>query len=157
MQLTPHFSLVELTRSSKAEQLGIENTPNDVETAELKLTAELLERIRKALGNHPVTVTSGFRNRQLNKAVGGASTSDHALGKTADILIPKAGAPYDVCKRLAPLVDVLGIGQLIYETNGNTEWIHIGRTIPQSKVNRVISIHVNAKTGKRTLAGIQPK
>ena len=56
MQLTQHFTLAELTKSSTAERLGLDNTPPPEVLPALTSTAEMLERIRSTLGV-PVTVT----------------------------------------------------------------------------------------------------
>ncbi|GAA5032704.1 hypothetical protein GCM10023317_84150 [Actinopolymorpha pittospori] len=45
-----------------------------------------LEALRRALGDHPLTVTSGFRSRACNSAVGGASNSRHLYGDAADVV-----------------------------------------------------------------------
>ncbi|RMX06701.1 DUF882 domain-containing protein [Corticibacter populi] len=150
MQLTPHFSLRELTRSSTAERLRLDNTPGAADLDALRQTAELLERVRTHLGGHPVTVTSGYRSPAVNRAVGGVTSSDHARGQAADIVVPGYGSPYDVAKSLAPQVSVLGIGQLIYESVGGKTWVHVSTRVPSKPVNRVITI-----TGAGAQLGIQ--
>ena len=46
----------------------------------------LLEEVRHILGDKPIKVNSGFRNAELNKAVGSKSSkSAHTLFKAADI------------------------------------------------------------------------
>ena len=45
-----------------------------------------LEALRRALGDHPLTVTSGFRSHACNSAVGGASNSRHLYGDAADVV-----------------------------------------------------------------------
>ncbi|MFZ7338194.1 D-Ala-D-Ala carboxypeptidase family metallohydrolase, partial [Comamonas jiangduensis] len=112
MQLTPHFALAEFTRSAKAAQLRLDNTPTGKALENLKRTAEILERVRAHLGV-PIIITSGYRGPVLNKAVGGATSSDHLQGLAADVLAPKFGPPYEVAKALAPHIDALGIGQII--------------------------------------------
>lgn len=139
MQLTQHFTLAELTKSSTAERLGLDNTPPPEVLPALTSTAEMLERIRSTLGV-PVTVTSGYRAWAVNKAVGGVTTSDHAQGRAADIVAPRYGTPLQIARALAPLVDVLGIGQLIYERFGSTSWVHVSTRVPDKRVNRVITI-----------------
>lgn len=47
----------------------------------------LLERIRKAAGDKPVTVTSGYRCPAWNRKSGGALLSQHLYGRAADIVI----------------------------------------------------------------------
>jgi zinc D-Ala-D-Ala carboxypeptidase len=45
-----------------------------------------LEALRHALGDNPLIVTSGFRSRACNSAVGGASNSQHLYGTAADLV-----------------------------------------------------------------------
>ena len=139
MQLSPHFSLAELTASSTARRLGIDNTPPPELMPRLVLTAEMLERIRTTLGV-PITVTSGYRGRQVNQAVGGVTSSDHTQGHAADIVAPGYGTPYQIAKALAPLVSVLGIGQLILECVKGKQWVHVSTRVPDKPANRVITI-----------------
>ena len=149
MQLTQHFTLAELTKSSTAERLELDNTPPPEVLPALTRTAEMLERIRSTLGV-PVTVTSGYRAWAVNKAVGGVTTSDHAQGRAADIVAPRYGTPLQIARALAPLVEVLGIGQLIYERFGSTSWVHVSTRVPDKRVNRVITI-----TSAGTQLGVQ--
>ncbi len=150
MQLTPHFALAEFTRSAKAAQLRLDNTPTGKALENLKRTAEILERVRAHLGV-PIIITSGYRGPVLNKAVGGATSSDHLQGLAADVLAPKFGTPYDVAKALAPHIDALGIGQIIYEVGANSRWVHLSTRVPSKQSNRVITIQV----GKGTHLGVQ--
>lgn len=142
MQLSPHFTLAELTASNKAAQLGIDNTPAPELVPRLVLVAEMLERIRSTL-NTPVTVTSGYRCPALNRAVGGVTSSDHTQGHAADIVAPGFGTPYQVASLLAPLVETLGVGQLILEGIGGKQWVHCSTSIPERLVNRIITITDN--------------
>ena len=118
MNLSPHFSLAELTGSQVATRQGIDNTPAPAIVANLTRLAILLEQVRALVGA-PITISSGYRSPALNKAVGGAGNSAHVLGLAADIstnnLAPKA---------LALLIRQSGIlfDQLIYEGT----WVHIG-------------------------------
>lgn len=139
MKLTPHFSLAELTRSSTAERLRLDNSPTPEALKSLQTTAEMLERIRSTLG-HPVVVTSAYRAPAVNKAVGGATSSDHMAGQAADIVCPGFGTPHLVASTLAPLVSVLGIGQLILEGVGGKQWVHVSTRTPAKPVNRVLTI-----------------
>lgn len=151
MNLTPHFKLSEFTRSNKAQQLGLDNTPTAAALANLPRTAQMLENVRAYLGGVPITVTSGYRGPVLNKAVGGSTSSDHAQGLAADVVAPKFGTPYELAKALAPRIDALGIGQIIYEVEGEKRWVHLSARVPARTVNRVITI----VKGKDTRLGIQ--
>lgn len=139
MQLTPHFTLAELTASTTATRLGIDNTPPAEIVPRLIMVAEMLERIRATL-NCPVVVTSGYRCERLNLAVGGASTSDHPRGHAADIVCPRYGTATEVARALAPLVATLGIGQLLLEQVGGKKWVHVSTHVPEKTINRVLTI-----------------
>lgn len=139
MKLTPHFTLAELTASTMAASLRIDNTPPPELIPRLILLAEMLERIRATLGS-PVVVTSGYRCQQLNLAVGGASTSDHPQGHAADIIAPNFGSATEVARLLAPLVATLGIGQIILEGVRGKQWVHVSTHVPERAINRVITI-----------------
>jgi putative chitinase len=86
-RLTEHFTLEELTRSEAADRLGIENTPTPEHLSNLRATARGLEKIRSACGDRAIRITSGYRNPEVNKAVGGVAKSAHALGLAADIMV----------------------------------------------------------------------
>ena len=117
MNLSPHFSLVELVASQVATRKGIDNTPAPAIVANLTRLAALLEQVR-ALVDAPITISSGYRSPALNRAVGGAANSAHALGLAADISTTKL-AP----KALALLIrqSDIAFDQLIYEGT----WVHI--------------------------------
>lgn len=139
MQLTKNFTLAELVASSKAQQLGIDNTPPPELVPRLVLTAQMLQAVRDKLGV-AITVTSGYRCRQLNQAVGGVTSSDHTQGHAADIVAPGYGTPTQIARTLAPLVSVLGIGQLILEGVKGKQWVHLSTRVPSVPANRVITI-----------------
>jgi len=157
-QLSPHFSLDDFERSSKAQSLGIDNRVPNMLLREALETAEMMERIREFLTTTagkdvPVIVTSGYRCLPLNRAVGSSDTSDHVKMLAVDWRAPSFGTPYDVCKALSKVVDQLGIGQLIHEyPRGLPEaWVHTSSRKPDKPVNRVITI-----TPKGTVVGVQP-
>lgn len=144
MKLSPHFSLSELTASAKAEQLGLSNQPPPEVVPRLILLADLLERIREHLAA-PMTITSGYRGAEVNRAVGGVTSSDHTRGDAADFVAPKFGTPYDIAKALAPMIDALGVGQVIYEgfkrADGSwSRWCHVSTRTPANVSSRVITI-----------------
>jgi len=152
MRLTANFTLAELTRSAAAERLRLDNTPPPGLLPQLQETAELLQRIREHL-QRPVIVTSAYRGPEVNRAVGGVTSSDHTRGQAADIVVPAYGTPYEVAKALAPQVSVLGIGQLILEGVKGKQWVHVSTRHPEKLVNRVITItDAGAQVGIQALA-----
>src|SRR5690606_28476100 len=74
--------------------------------------------LRDALGT-PVLVNSGFRSAAVNKAVGGAATSQHRLGQAADIRV-NGMTSAQLARRIAELG--LPFDQLIEEFG---RWVHV--------------------------------
>lgn len=115
MRLSPHFTLAELTVSDTAKAKGIDNTPTSEHMANLRVTAHRMEAVRRILGR-PIVPTSGYRNPQVNKLVGGVPTSDHAQGWAVDFKGTLAEA-----RKLAERLD--SFDQIILERNGTL--IHV--------------------------------
>lgn len=85
MRLSKHFTLDEFLKSATATRLGIDNTPDEkVLNCIQALVDNVLEPLRAHYGR-PIIITSGYRCPRLNKAVGGSSTSQHAIGQAVDI------------------------------------------------------------------------
>ena len=121
-QLSEHFTLEEFTRSSTAIRLEIDNTPPSEAASNLQcLCQEVLEPLRRHAGR-PVTISSGYRSQRLNKAVGGASGSQHCKGEAADIHIPDINTGH---KWFHYIATHLPFDQLIWEFSGSTVWIHV--------------------------------
>lgn len=122
MRLSPHFTLEEMVASATANKLGIKNKPTSSEVKNLGyLCNNLLEPLRNIIGK-PICVSSGYRCEELNKAVGGSSTSQHRYGQAVDIYVNGMSAKtlYLTIKQSKLVYD-----QLIYETNKQAEWVHI--------------------------------
>ena len=138
MRLTAHFTLEELTASTKAKQLGIANTPTPEHVEHLHELAErILEPLRIAWGS-AIAVSSGYRGYRLNAAVGGSTTSAHCYGYAAD-LVPANGK---MAEFKAFVRDYLhrtntAYDQFIDEKNlKGSEWVHIGIRNRQGKQRR---------------------
>ncbi len=149
MNLSTHFTLAELTRSATATRLGINNTAPTAVLPHLTHTAQMLERIRAALGHVPITVTSGYRCPALNAAVGSRTSSDHTQGHAADFVAPAFGTPEKIAQHLATRTERLAIGQLILEQIGAKSWVHVSTERPKRAINRIITI-----SDAGTVAGI---
>ena len=94
-RIVKHFTISELTYSSKAKELHIDNTPFSYAIIDnlTNLVETILDPIREAW-NAPLIITSGYRSDALNKAVGGSKTSAHRCGLAADV-VPKNMADID--------------------------------------------------------------
>jgi zinc D-Ala-D-Ala carboxypeptidase len=118
-QVTPHFTLEELTASETAERNGWDNNPNGYERDNLARLADLLEQVKVVLGGKPIMINSAFRSKQVNDAVGSKDTSQHRTGCAADIRVPGM-TPDQVVK--AVIASGIGYDQIIREFD---RWTHI--------------------------------
>ncbi len=117
-----YYTYADMMRSSTAERLGIRNYTDDKATL-LNMKAlfrDVLDPLCDKLGKR-VTITSGFRTKELNQAISGSSaTSQHMKGEAADIDMGSKSANkivYDTIKKLG------NYDQLIDESN--LDWVHV--------------------------------
>ena len=122
--LTKHFTLAEFIRSDTARSMGNSNRPTPAHEKNLYETALGMEKVRHFLGGYPIRITSGYRNPEVNKAVGGVANSDHALGWAVDFQVPGFGTPYEVAKAISR--SGIAFDQLIHERKPNGAWwVHL--------------------------------
>lgn len=136
-----YFTLEELLTSSTARQKSIENLPSWEIVEHLKELAEFLDQLRKDWGSG-IRVSSGFRNKKLNKAVGGVDESIHQIGYAADIQ-PSNGKFKEFAEFIQEWVKDKAYDQLCIESKGKTRWIHLGlfnNSGQQRKQNKIIVI-----------------
>lgn len=138
-----YFSIRELINSDTAKKYGIDNTPGIIEENNIKrLIDEILDPIREEYGS-PIRVSSGYRCKKLNDAVGGSKTSQHMKGEAAD-LIPVDGDTRRLFYLIKEMIDNKEIrcGQLIWEygTQTKPKWVHI--SLPGKSINQVLYIGV---------------
>ena len=131
------FNLKTFTYSDTAERFGIDNTQMTNEQIEDGIRLyELLIHISRRLSIQyakPVLIqiNSGFRSIELNKKIGGVSTSQHCLFQAADTVAIRIPIEeyFQFLKQLAK-EKTLVFGQVIleYGKHPDTEtddWIHI--------------------------------
>ena len=115
-----YFTIEEMTKSSTATAKGIDNTPSDEGVLKLqKLIEAVLDPLREWYGK-PIKVNSGYRCEALNKAIGGAKSSQHMLGEAADITV---GSKEENEKLFDYIKDNLEFDQLINESDFS--WVHV--------------------------------
>ena len=123
-----YFTIKELSNSQTAKKLGIDNTPTPEIRVKLNTLILALDKIREQYGK-PITVTSGYRCPELNRAVGGAVNPDgtpksqHCKGEAADLI----GENKSETKKIFEIAKDLGhYDQLLFETNkSGSVWVHI--------------------------------
>lgn len=118
MNLSPHFTLDEMTFSEIALRNGLSNAPDEATINNLKRLAELLEKVR-ALLNRPIRINSAYRSLNVNKLVGGQPNSQHCLGCAADIKVGDM-TPDQVVKAI--IHSDIPYDQIIREFDS---WVHI--------------------------------
>jgi len=126
--LATNFPEKEFIHSQTAARFGIKNTMNKAQRANAKkLCTEVLQPYRDHIKS-PVSVTSGFRNPQLNTLIGGSSTSYHMEACAADVRDSKKSLEYAANW----MMDNCGehIDQIIYEYGS---WLHVQIAKPGRK------------------------
>lgn len=134
--LSPNFTLAEMTRSQTAVRLQLNNDVlfDSPEYLALQALCEnILEPIRAHFG--AIHIDSGYRSPAVNKAVGGASTSQHCKGEAADILIPGI-AVRDVSIWVRD--SALPFDQLIWEFDA---WTHVSYTVARQRGSVLTARH----------------
>ena len=112
-QLSPAFKVREFRCRDGSDAIMIDQT-----------LVVLLQAIREHFGK-PVTITSGYRTAAHNTAVGGAKSSQHLLGRAADIQVqdtdPLAVAAY--AESLMPGWG--GVGRYPVKAGRTKGWVHV--------------------------------
>jgi hypothetical protein len=157
MKISPNLNLYEITRSDTAKRQGIDNTPTFEHLENFKLLAEkIFEPIREHFGV-PIFISSGYRSKELNKAMGGASkivngvyvpTSQHCKGQAIDIDMDAINT--DVTNKMVFdfIRENLEFDQLIWEmgTDLNPDWVHVSYAKTGNRKQKLKAIRSNGKT-----------
>lgn len=121
--MAKYFTLEELLTSSTAKQKSIENLPSWSVIEHLKELAAFLDQLREDWGSG-IRVTSGFRNKKLNAAVGGVESSVHQIGYAVDI-VPVNGKFEEFVAFIEEWLKDKMFDQCIIERNKKTQWVHL--------------------------------
>ena len=123
VKLSQHFTLGELCKTSVKTKDG--NIPSHVHIENMKRLCRWLERLRQRY-NQPIIINSAYRSPQVNKAVGGAATSNHLTGCAADI---RCKGIEQAIRYACILLDISDESQeefdeLLIEQKKNSLWVH---------------------------------
>ena len=145
MKLSKNFSLKELTRSQTAIRKGIDNTPDTEQLVNLAvLVQQVLQPCREQFGS--ISINSGLRVVELNRAIGSSDKSQHCKGEAADF------EAYSISnRRLAEWIEGhLEFDQLILEYPGSDPrdgWVHCSYKRDGSNRKQVLTA---VKEGSKT-------
>ena len=129
--ISAHFTFEELCTTST----GLPNKPNIQALVNLVyLTAYVLEPLRCAMGE-PISISSGYRSKEVNQKVGGVWNSQHTKGQAVDINIK---GDYEKGKKWFKWIkEHCQFDQLIWEHNAaGVYWIHVSYVHPDFGTNR---------------------
>ncbi|WP_456059335.1 D-Ala-D-Ala carboxypeptidase family metallohydrolase [Bacteroides clarus] len=130
-----YFTIEELCQSTTADRKGIDNRcSNEIAANLTALVDNVLDPLRIWYGK-PITVNSGYRCPALNKAVGGAATSQHMSGQAADI---DTGDRQQNKLLFEYIRKSLPFDQLIDESN--FAWVHISYRADRNNRNQVLKL-----------------
>ena len=139
--ISEHISYKEGVYSTTAMRRDIDNDPNDDQLHFMELIAEkVFEPLREWVGG-PIKINSFFRSPELNKAIGGSTTSQHCKGQAMDIddTFGKAtnAEMYNFIK------ENLDFDQMIWEfgSDDNPNWVHVSYVSKEDNRNRCLKAY----------------
>lgn len=91
-----------------------------------------LEKLRTAIGNEPIYISSGYRCAKWNRANNGVPNSDHMKGKAADIYVTGMSA-YELGLQCQNIFDGVGI----YEED---DFVHVDMRSDGTEVGKYLWI-----------------
>ena len=127
MKLSNNLSLSEVLVSQTAKRLGLSNEPTKEHLENLYVTASKIFQPVRDYFKVPIYVSSGYRSKELNKAIKGSSkTSQHMKGEALDLDADVYGVitNSDIFNYIK---DNLEFDQLIWEfgDDKNPKWVHV--------------------------------
>ena len=122
--LSRNLSLQEAVTSQTAIRKKIDNTPSQEVIYNLRRVAVLIFQKVRDHFEKPIRVSSGYRSKALNKAVGGSKSSQHITGEALDIQGTNGVTNAEIFYYIK---DNLDFDQLIWEygNEDNPAWVHV--------------------------------
>lgn len=128
MRISAHVTQSEFEHSDTAINYGLSNKMDSAQFRCANAICEtIFEPLRKAMGDHPIRINSGFRSFSVNKRIGGSRTSQHMKGQALDLHIDAKAFHY--------IKDNLPFDQLIWEfgNDNQPQWVHVSYIEDESK------------------------
>ena len=112
-QLAPGFKVREFRCRDGSDAIMIDQT-----------LVVLLQAIREHF-NKPITITSGYRTAAHNTAVGGSRSSQHLLGRAADIQVADTTVEAVAAYAESLMPDWGGVGRYPVKAGRTKGWVHV--------------------------------
>lgn len=139
--ISKHITYAEAIHSNTAKRLGIKNIPDNKQIENMKALAEnVFEPLRLWVGG-PIKVNSFFRSEELNKAIGGVSSSQHLCEMGASAIDIDDVYGYKTNAEMFEWIRInCNYDQLIWEfgTDKNPAWLHISYIDGKKNRNRCL-------------------
>lgn len=146
-RISAHISYREATQSQTAVRRGIKNIPSPDTLERMKVVAlACFEPVRVHFGV-PIFISSFYRSSALNKAIGGAKSSQHVTGEAIDLDADVWGGVTN-----AQLFDYIRrsvtFDQLIWEYGSlsNPEWVHVSYRAGNNRASVLRAVRRHGKT-----------
>jgi len=146
-KISEHLSLKEVIKSNTASRKGISNRPTIEHLANIKILAnEVFEPLRIWAGV-PIGVSSCYRSKALNEAIGGSLKSQHCEGKAIDLDADIYGEITNA-EIFEFISENLDYDQLIWEFGDDIEpaWIHVSYNLGSNRKQNLKAYKVDGKT-----------
>lgn len=144
-KISTHISYEEAVNSPTAKAKGISNEPTlEHLKAMVTVAVKCFEPVRM-WANVPLSINSFFRGEALNKAIGGAASSQHCKGEAIDI---DGKGKISNAKIFIFIKENTTFDQLIAEfpINGEPAWVHVSHSESRNRGEILVATKVKGKT-----------
>jgi hypothetical protein len=145
--ISKYCTYAEATKSDYAIRKGLNNTPNSEQLQNMaNIATKIFDPVRDWLGK-PLAISSFYRSPEVNKAIGGANSSQHCQGEAIDIDCDIFGHGSNG-SLFRYIKENFVFDQLLWEygDDNNPDWVHV--SLKREGVNRMQCLRVVKSGGK---------